>query len=424
MRTHGPGAGLVLLLAMLLMVAAGCAVTDPIGATTSPTVTSSATTGSLVGPTTSMQPSVIRIGALLPLTGELAAKGEDCLAAMRLAVDVVNAAGGIHALGGALLEIEPADTRGDPDEAETAVTFLGREIGVCALVGGFQSAVVMPASETAEELETPFIVSSGAADEITEKGLRYTFRLCPKAEWYARDQVSFLSSDAFPGDERPVGVALLHEDGVFGSATADDQRKYLADAGIEVVDEIAYDADQADLSSEIIRIKTGGAQAVLTATYVADAVLIADTAERLYLAVPLVDAGAGTADPGFSDQVKTGYQNLFSEFEYCPGGSAYAASLEQAFLDSQGTHLSASALYAYQSVLVVADSLERAGSQDPQRLRDFIATTAMEPSERMVLPQTRLSFDGMGQNRRAGLFIAAIVDGGCIPVWPLDDVLR
>jgi branched-chain amino acid transport system substrate-binding protein len=330
----------------------------------------------------------------------------------------VNAGGGIRALGGAPLELVEADSQGDPEiGADQAERLVGEE-GVCALIGTSQSTVALPVSAVAERLEIPFIVSMAAADEITERGLRYIFRLSPKAEWYARDQVRFLADPSSLGGLIVSKVALLHEDGTFGQEIAASQRTYLEQVGIEVATEISYPAQKADLNSEILRIKASGAQAVLTATYSDDALLIAEGAQRLRLGLPVLDAAGGMSDPAFIGSAGAAAEAMLTESEYYPGTSA--RGLEKAMVAATGEPLGAGALYAYQAVWLLANALERGGSLAPDRVRSALGTTWMTAEEHMVLPQTVLSFDDSGQNRDARLFIAQIQDSKPVPLWPRE----
>jgi branched-chain amino acid transport system substrate-binding protein len=428
---NGSGGGFafltVLVLLTLVLMLGGCtggSSVEPTSAGAPPTSADAITAatavvaGSATTTTSATLPPVVRIGALFPLTGELAKQGAECLEGMRLAVDEVNAAGGIESLGGVRLELTQGDSQGDPGNAAKEFTRLVKDEGAVAVVGAYQSTVAIPAGKTAEDLKTPFVVSTGAADEITDQDLAYTFRLCPKASWYARDQVSFLSQSGMPPGEPVTKVVLLHEDGQFGSETAADQKTYLKEAGIGVVDEITYPADQADLSEEILRIKSEQAQAVLTATYLSDAVLIADGALRLHLRTPIIDAGGGTTDAEFLTRAGESASSIITELEYCAGTSA--APLEKAYSAAAGGTLSAAALYSYQAVWLLANALERAGSTDHDRLRAALATTAMVPADHMVLPQSVLSFDGTGQNRAARLFLAQVQASKYVPIWPVE----
>jgi branched-chain amino acid transport system substrate-binding protein len=421
MRFSGLLAGGVSVLAIVLALAVGGCGHPTSSTTTSASVAPSSTTTvteAVSTTSTTALPPVLRIGALFPLTGELAARGTECVEAMNLAVEEINRAGGIQSLGGVRLEIVQGDTLGDPGNASEEFRRLVEDEGASAVVGAYQSAIALPASETAEELQIPFLVSSGAANTITERGLRYTFRLSPKSEWYARDQVQFLASVRLPDGGPVTKVALLHEDGDFGTETAADQLEYLKAAGIEVVAEIAYPADQADFSTAMIQLKSSDAQAILTATYLSDALLIAAAAKTLRVDIPIIDAGGGTADADFLTRAGTDSESIVSEMEYFPGTSA--AQVERDLASASGAALTAAGLYSYQAVWVIANAFERAGSMERERLRLAFATTTLGVGDHMVLPQTLLSFDGQGQNRGATLFQVQVQALRYVVLWPRD----
>ena len=412
----------------LMLLAAGCdsgAVTSSSASPPSSTSNSSTTVTSLPETTTTSQPQetttttglpeVIKIGALFPLTGDLASEGESALKGMRLAIEEVNLAGGIGSLGGAPLTLLQADSQGDAKVGQAEVKRLVKTEGVVAIVGAGQSTVALEATEAAEGLESPFLISSGAADEVTGRGLAYTFRLCPRADWYARDQVAFLKALPEPGGVSKV--ALLHEDGEYGKQAAESQRAYLAAAGIEVVADIEYSAQKADIHNEILAVKQSGAQALLTATFLADAALIARDASVLRLHIPIIDAAGGVLDAGFITEAGDASESVASVAEYAPGTTS-SLSLEQR-LAEQGTVLDAEMLYGYQAVWVLANALERAGSVEGPRLRTALATTALF-GEHLVLPQKLLTFDGSGQNRQARLVAVQVQEGRMVTVWPVE----
>ena len=416
------------------LLVGGCA---PEGGTTASTPTSGVVVASTVSPTSSVPPGtsvsvsvtqpeqpdtttttgprVVKIGALFPLSGDLVSVGQSALKGMRLALAEVNQNGGIAALDGALLTLAEFDSKGDPGGAKAAMEHLVKAEGVVAVVGTGQSTVALEATSAGEHLQVPFVVSSGAADEITGREFRYTFRLSPKADWYARDQVAFLLALKSLGGPDIISVALLHEKGDFGSRTADSQKAYLAAAGIKVAADIEYSADQADVDSEMIAIKQSGAQAILTATLLSDAVVIADYASVLHMNLPIVDAAGGVLAPGFMADAGASAEKILSVVEYADGS---APSLEAKLLGS-GTAVDADMLSGYQAVWLLASALERAGSTDKVRLRTALATTALY-GDHLLLPQSLLTFDGTGQNRRAGLLVVQVQGGRMVTVWPAE----
>jgi branched-chain amino acid transport system substrate-binding protein len=367
--------------------------------------------------TTTAGPQVIKIGALFPLTGNLASVGQSALKGMRLAVAEINQDGGIAALNGALLTLSEADSKGDANRAEAEVTRLVQTEGVAAIVGAGQSTVALDATDAAERFHVPFIVSSGAADKITGRGLAYTFRLCPEADWYARDQVAFLESLKDLAGLDINTVALLHENGEFGKQTAESERSYLAAAGIQVVADIEYSPEQADLHNEVMAIRQSGAQAILTATFLSDAASIAQAVAVLHLNLPIVDAAGGVLDPGFIADAGDSAERMMSVAEFA-AGTAPGLTLGQK-MTASGATLDAEMLYGYQAVWVLADALQRVGSSEGSRLRVALATTALY-GDHLVLPQDLLTFDGTGQNRGARLLVVQVQGGRMLTVWPTE----
>ncbi|RPI99177.1 MAG: hypothetical protein EHM36_16395, partial [Deltaproteobacteria bacterium] len=118
----------------------------------------------------------IKIGIIEPLSGPLALIGEKDLKAYQLAVNKINSEGGIKSLGGAKLALAIGDSEGKPEVAMSQAERLIND-GAVILVGAYQSAAVFSATQTAERFRTPFLVATGIADEITERGFSYTFRV-------------------------------------------------------------------------------------------------------------------------------------------------------------------------------------------------------------------------------------------------------
>lgn len=364
--------------------------------------------------------NVIKIGAMYPLTGDQAKLGEDNKNGLALAIEEINAAGGIKALDGAQIELVWGDTQAKAEVGISEVTRLIQQEGVLAVIGTYNSSVANPATQEAEKLKTPFVVSMAVSDVITERGFQYTFRLCPKASWYAKDQVSFLQDLKDLAGLDIKKVALLHEDSDFGESTAAGQKQYLAEAGMEMVIEVKYSANAPDLTTEVSKIKAANPDAVLTVTYLNDSILISQAREALGLTnIPWVDAAGGTIDPEFIAQLGASAEGWFTEMEY----SKYAAGAEDLnnrFKEKFGYDITGNSVYAYQAGYVIADALERAGQADKEALRTALAATKLAKGDTMVMHFNELSFDEQGQNPNATVFVMQVQNGELIPVWPKE----
>lgn len=360
----------------------------------------------------------VKIGILYPMTGNLADKGIDSIRALQMAADEINDSGGIKSLHGAMIELVYGDTKGSPETGASETERLIVNEKVAAVIGTYQSSVTKLATQVAERYETPFIVSISLADIITERGFLYTFRVQPKAEYYCRDQVQFLNDYARESRRRIRRVALLHENTDFGTSTALAQKKALADQGYAVSADISYAAEGIrDLGPAVNRVLASNPDAILTVTYFNDSVLIFRALAAKRVKIPVVDTAGGTVSTEFITTLGRDAENIFTSAEY----SKYTSSgreLNRRFRQRYGIDITGDSAYAYQSLFVVKDALERSATTNKKKLRDAIASTDMVHGTNMILPAERIRFNHEGQNEFARLYIVQIQNGEYIPVWP------
>ena len=361
----------------------------------------------------------VKIGTLYPVTGDLAKLGDQCLSGVKLAVEEINAAGGIKSLGGAKIVLDNADSQGKPDVALSEVQRLSTQDNVSAILGTYQSSVALPATQEAERQQTPMMITTAVADAITDRGYKYIFRICPKASWYAKNQIEFCQ--AMPGLGGPTikKVALLHEDTDFGQSTSEGQIKYAAEAGIEVVANVAYAASSADLTTQVSKVKAANPDIVLTTTYFNDSILIAQARQTLGMKQLFFDAAGGTTDPNFQKTLGTAAETWMSEIEFTADASASSKALNDAYKAKYGDYMTGNGMEGYQGVYVLAKALEDAGSTDRVKLRDAIAAVKMvKGTDRVVDPYTEISFSADGQIKSAPLYVVQIQKGVFVPLFP------
>src|SRR5476649_153837 len=137
------------------------------------------------------QAAPVKIGVLHPVTGFLAYSGNLCRVGARLAVDEINAAGGIKSLGGARLEAAYADAQSKPEVGVSEVEKMN-EAGVSAIVGSYASAICLATTQAAAKYNIPHVVDVGVADQIVERGLKNIFRFAPGYKVVARSAINNL----------------------------------------------------------------------------------------------------------------------------------------------------------------------------------------------------------------------------------------
>lgn len=171
--------------------------------------------------------SSVLIGALVPLTrpGWVEA-GRHLLAGLELAVEDVNAGGGI---AGRPLELVVRDTAADPDRAAEAVDELAR-LGVAALAGEYHSVVARAAATRADALGLPFLCSSAVLDGLTEQPTEWVARLAPAQSHGWRTYADFLLG---AGHRR---IAVATQPSVYWASGTRILRDHLAPRGGTVVE--------------------------------------------------------------------------------------------------------------------------------------------------------------------------------------------
>src|SRR3984957_5159874 len=163
----------------------------------------------------------VNIGALYPTTGSMAQIGVGCVAAAKLAVEMVNDAGGIKSLGGAKLNLIVSDVQSDTTVTRTETDRLITGNKLSAIHGCFASALTLIASEVCEPAKVPII--PGSSTDQLNKGRHYTFTPFSRASQFAlaQLQMSKLVSD------KPK-VAVVFENTAFGTATSKGLREQAA----------------------------------------------------------------------------------------------------------------------------------------------------------------------------------------------------
>jgi branched-chain amino acid transport system substrate-binding protein len=360
----------------------------------------------------------IPVGILLPLSGSVAPIGINNRRGHELAIEEINAEGGIKSLGGAKLVMVDGDTQGNPNVGISEVEKLAQR-DVVAIMGAYQSGVTFPATQMSERLGVPFIDPVAVADSITEgRGFKYTFKVSPLASWYARDQIRFVLDASTKAGSPAKSVVLLHEDTLFGTSTAEGQVKAAKEFGLEVLADIPYPKDTPDMTSTVAQIKQLNPDALLMVSYINDAVLVTKTMKELDVNIPIVGTSAGHIDPAYISNLGSDADLTFTVGEWNvdldkPGVEEISKRFEEKF----GVAMNGHAAETYMSTMVLRDALERAGSTDRDALRDAIAETKI-CGDANILPYDCIRFGESGQSPEAQLVVLQIIDGKHQTVWP------
>src|SRR6201987_1522469 len=124
------------------------------------------------------QASAVKVGVLHPVSGALSYSGQQGRLGAQIAIEEINGAGGIKALGGAKIEPVLGDAQSTPEGGNAEVEKMN-SAGVSAIVGGYGSSICLATSQTAARYDLPYLVDVGVTDAIVTRGLKNTFRFGP-----------------------------------------------------------------------------------------------------------------------------------------------------------------------------------------------------------------------------------------------------
>jgi branched-chain amino acid transport system substrate-binding protein len=371
-----------------------------------------------------MAETVVRIGNVEPLSGPSASVGQQGKNAREMAVEEINAAGGIKALGGAKLELIYADSKSDPNVGVTETERLINTDKVNIVTGCWNSGVTYPSTAVAERYGVPFVVPVSVRDTITERGFKYVFRIAAKDSWWTRDQFTFLKDMKAEFGTELKTVAFVYENGDWGTGFAAQWKKLAEEAGYEIVLDEPYPSTATDLTPVVNKIRRAKPDVLLLTSNAADAVLMTNTlADYKVSPKVVIGSGGGHADPTFLSGTKDNAKFMFDIVEWetdvnKPG----AKETNEKYKAKYGSNLTGEAVDAYVAMYVIADALERAASLEPAKIRDALAATNLGTGPAGIVAYDAIKFDASGQNENAALAIVQINDLGQglerITVWP------
>jgi branched-chain amino acid transport system substrate-binding protein len=358
----------------------------------------------------------VKIGVLVPLTGDAASDGAWLMKGHQLAVDEVNARGGIRSLNGAKVELVVSDTQSKPETGRSEAERLVDE-NVSALVGGWSSSVCAVVSQVAERNSVPFVMTSAVADNLTEKNFKYVFRVAPKSKWVVEDAGRFLDYMASKGT-RISKAAIIYEDGLYGQSVANNYKIILAAKKIAVVADESFRSGVSDLSTQVSQMRAAGADVVLFAAYVNDSIVLFRSMAVQNFKPLMLGYGGGFVQPALLKSSKA-VEGSFGIVEWMPDVNKDAVrNFVTAFEAKYKLYPSTpSAAQAYAATWAVIEAIESSKSTKGPAVRDGLSALTSKNGPETLLPINEFAFDANGQ-LPVGNVVVQVINGKFVTVWP------
>lgn len=355
----------------------------------------------------------IKIGSVHPLTGSMAYEGQAMINAQMIAIDKINAEGGIN---GRMLELVVRDSLGTSSGAANAALKLTNS-GVVALTGTYTSSSAQVVSRTAEKTSIPLVITVASSDNLLSNGYRYTFRIQPSVSVFSENFLEYM--DYFVTDDMKT-VAFIYEDSNYGTGIAEYIADHIDETGLQIVGMLAYSASTSTLSSEVTRLAALDPDLLVPIGYYSDQnLLMKEILERGIQFNKIVGCANGAfSDAKFLQTYGTEVDGTYDiNYRYNPN-SEEAQFMLDTYREVYGEEIPVHAIYGYESIMVIADALKRCDDpNDPEELRDAIAASEIEEH---VLPQGVIKFDETGENINSAGVLVEIKDGQHVIVFPKE----
>src|SRR5712671_114857 len=312
----------------------------------------------------------VKVGYILPVTGPLAFEAQLALNGLLLAVDEINGAGGIKSLGGAKITLLSGDTQNKVELGNSEAARLIDQ-GISALIGPFSSLVAYSVRQVTEKNKTPFMLLAAVADNLTEGGLRYVFRVQPNGRAMSTLTMNNMLEMGKAANTPIKRVAMMHEDGNFGTTMGNHVETFAATLGYSLVQRIPYSLKSPDFTAELSKVKASKPDLLVISGYYGDSKIIAETAAKLHIGVrALVGlANAAYSNPKFIADNRELTDQLFDGNYWHNPQSPRAKAVFVAYEKRFNSTLTSHGVQAYTVIGVLKDALERAGSTDRDKVR-------------------------------------------------------
>ena len=351
----------------------------------------------------------IKVGVVLPLTGAQQKFGEIENNSFLMGVEEINAAGGVN---GRPIQLLIEDDKSKIDIGRSAAEKLILQDKVIVLTGGYSSDVTFAMAAVAQYRKVPFLITTGAADEITELGAEYVFRLNQPVSEYARALTEFLQQVV-----KPKGVVILYEKSLFGQSGSKEFAEQAFELDWKILMNEGYEAGTVDFKALLTKAKSAKPDVVYMISYVNEAALLVQQSKELGFK-PKVFAGAaaGFTLPEFRKLAGDAAENVYSATLWTPqvlypGAREYYSNYMKRF----GSETEYHGAEAYASIYVVADALKRAKELTPKGVREALAKTSMMTA---FGPVKFTSYDRKTQQNSLPTYLVQWQKGVLETVWP------
>jgi branched-chain amino acid transport system substrate-binding protein len=310
----------------------------------------------------------IVVGHVASMTGDTATFGRSADQGIRMAVDEINAAGGVL---GKPIVVVTEDDRSVTEEARTAAQKLIQRDQVKALLGEVASSRSLAAAPEAQRAKVPMISPGSTNPKVTEVG-DYVFRACFIDPFQGAVMAQFAANEL-----KAKRLAILFDfKQDYSVGLAEFFRDTVKKNGGEIVADERYTSGDIEFRAQLTTIRAAKPDAIFVPGYYTELGLIAKQARELGIDVPLLGGDGWDSEKTLEigGDAVNGY--FFSTHYAADSDNPRVQEFVKRFTEKYGATPDAMAALGYDTAGILADGLKRAGSTDGPKLRDALAATS------------------------------------------------
>ena len=360
------------------------------------------------------QGAPIKVGVLHPVSGALSYSGQQGRIGAQLAIEEINAAGGIKSLHGAKIDPMYGDAQSTPDGGNAEVEKMNAA-GVAAVVGGYASAICLAASQTAARYDLPYVVDVGVVDSIVTRGLKNTFRFGPGFGVIAKTALDNLVAINEQAGKPAKTALIVHEDSAFGAGLAKLLNAQLPERGFQVVETISHPTPTRDFNNVALKIKAQNPDLVIPANYYNEYVLLARTMQQQRIRPKGIYSvlGGAASSYKFVKEFPEAAQYIMDCNHWFDPKNPKALELKKK-VEAKGEFYTYEVYMNYSCMLLLADALERAASADRANIISALDNSTFAGH---VMPYGPTKFVN-GQNQGAAPVNTQVIGGDIQVILP------
>lgn len=359
----------------------------------------------------------IVFGAAVSLTGRESKEGHLTQEGYDFWKDWINAHGGMT-VGGKryTVAIKYYDDEDNPQTSARLVEKLIDEDHVNFILGPYGSSSSFTTAAVVERKKVPMVEGNGAAESIFNQGYKYTFAVLAPARRYLEGIVDMAAHLQPPAKT----LAVTSANDAFSVEVAQGAVNFANGHGVKVVYQAKYPVDTTDVSSVVSAIKAANPDVILNAGHLTDALLMHKGLKEQNVVAKVYGYSVGPDTPDFRDSLGRDANYVFGAAQwsttakyhgaagFIPSSAEYTKEFKAKFGHDPDYHNAESTA----GCLAFQYAIERAGSLDPQKVRDALASLDV------VTFYGLLKFDSRGLNVFKPMVVNQIQNGRLVTVWP------